>query len=87
MWLEGAKTKELAGERPTPEQALEAQMAEQAVEKAKQEAEALMKLKLPVIATKKTDVLTKHIAAEIKKDPAKSRVFLIKPITLLERRI
>jgi flagellar M-ring protein FliF len=68
--LEGAKTKELAGERPTPEQALEAQMAEQAVEKAKQEAEALMKLKLPVIATKKTDVLTKHIAAEIKKDPA-----------------
>jgi flagellar M-ring protein FliF len=68
--LEAAKAKELPGSRPTPEQSLEAQMAEQAVEKAKQEAEALMKLKLPVISTKKTDVLTKHIAAEIKKDPA-----------------
>ncbi len=66
--LEAAKTKELAG--PTPEQSLEAQMAEQVAEKAKQEADALMKLKLPAIATKKTDVLTKHIAAEIKKDPA-----------------
>jgi flagellar M-ring protein FliF len=68
--LEEAKAKQLPGAPATPEHTLEAQMAEQAVEKAKQEAEALMKLKLPVIATKKTDVLTKHIAAEIKKDPA-----------------
>jgi flagellar biosynthesis/type III secretory pathway M-ring protein FliF/YscJ len=68
--LEEAKAKELPGAKPSTEQTLESQMAEQAVEKAKQEAEALMKLKLPVIATKKTDVLTKHIAAEIKKDPA-----------------
>jgi len=68
--LEAAKAKELQAAEKTPEQTLEAQMAEQAVEKAKQEAEALMKLKLPVISTKKTDVLTKHIAAEIKKDPA-----------------
>ena len=44
-------------------------MAEQAAEKAKQEVEALMKLKLPEVSTKKTEVLTKHIAAETKKDP------------------
>jgi flagellar M-ring protein FliF len=68
--LEAAKAKELPGAQQTPEQSLEAQMAEQVAEKAKQEAEALMKLKLPVVSTKKTDVLTKHIAAEIKKDPA-----------------
>ncbi len=29
-----------------------------------------MQLKLPAVSTKKTEVLTKHIAAEAKKDPA-----------------
>jgi len=28
-----------------------------------------MKLKIPPVATKKTEVLTKHIASETKKDP------------------
>jgi flagellar biosynthesis/type III secretory pathway M-ring protein FliF/YscJ len=49
---------------------LESQIAEQAADIARQEAEALMKLKLPAVSTKKTEVLAKHIAAEVKKDPA-----------------
>jgi flagellar M-ring protein FliF len=68
--IEAAKAKELAG--PTPDDMqrhLEAQMAEQAALQAKQEAEELMKLKLPSVSTKKTEVLTKHITAETKKDP------------------
>ena len=72
--LEAAKAKELPGSRPTPEQSLEAQMAEQAVEKAKQEAEALMKLKLPVISTRKPTLATKHIAAEIKDPTVMARI-------------
>ena len=66
-----ARAKELAG--PTPvelQQQMEAQMAEQAALNAKNEAEALMKLRVPVVSTKKTEVLTKHISAEAKKDPA-----------------
>ncbi len=49
---------------------MEAKMAERDAQQARQEAEELMKLKLPVVATKKTEVLTKHIMAEAKKDPA-----------------
>jgi flagellar M-ring protein FliF len=67
--IEERRIKELAGVRPNPASGLEAQLAEQAAEKIRLDAEALMKLKMPVIATKKTDVLTKHIAAEAKKDP------------------
>jgi flagellar M-ring protein FliF len=66
-----ARAKELAG--PTPEemqQQLETQMAEQTALNAKKEAEALMKLRVRIISTKKTEVLTKHISAEAKKDPA-----------------
>jgi flagellar M-ring protein FliF len=51
------------------EKELEARIAEQAAAQQLQEAEALLSLKLPVVSTKKTDVLTKHIAAEVKKDP------------------
>jgi flagellar M-ring protein FliF len=68
--LEERKAKELAAGRPNVASALEAQMAGQSAEKARLDAESLMKLKLPVLATKKTDVLTRHIAAEAKKDPA-----------------
>jgi flagellar M-ring protein FliF len=69
--LAQAKAKELAP--PTGEdmqRQLEAQMAEQAALHAKKEAEALMKLKIPEVSTKKTEVLAKHITAEAKKDPA-----------------
>jgi len=51
------------------EKQMEARLAEQASLQARQDAEELMKLKLPVVATKKTEILTKHIAAETKKDP------------------
>src|SRR5262249_42461003 len=51
------------------ERQIEARLAAQAQEKAQQEAEALLQLKMPAVSTKKTDVLTKHIAAEAKKDP------------------
>jgi flagellar M-ring protein FliF len=69
--VEQRKTKELDGPRGEGgEPGLEAQLAAQTAEKAKMDSEALLKLKLPAIATKKTDVLTKHIAQEAKKDPA-----------------
>ena len=48
---------------------MEGRMAEQAANQAKQQAEELMKLQMPAVSTKKTEVLTKHIAAETKKDP------------------
>ncbi len=57
--LEERKAKELATGRPKAAGALDAQM----------DAEALMKLDFPVAATKKTDVLIKHIAAEARRDP------------------
>lgn len=63
--LEAAKAKEIT----SSEQELERQLHEQHTEKARQEAEALMKLKLPAVSTKKTEVLIKHIGAEAKKDP------------------
>jgi flagellar M-ring protein FliF len=50
------------------QKALEAQMEDNASEQARLEAEALVSLKLPV-KTKKTEVLIKHIATEMKKDP------------------
>jgi len=68
--LEAAKTKQIG---PTPEQVerqIEERLAEQAAEHSRKEAEALMALKLPAQSTKKTEVLTKHIAVEAKKDPA-----------------
>src|SRR6185437_1269608 len=68
--LEEQKAKDLSESKVSAEQHLETQLAEQAAEKARQEAEALMKLKLPAVSTKKTEVLTKHISAEVKKDPA-----------------
>jgi flagellar M-ring protein FliF len=74
---EAAKALEAATEQTkvaamTPEdiqKQIEGRMAEQAANQARAEAEELMKLKMPDVATKKTEVLTKHIAAETKKDP------------------
>jgi flagellar M-ring protein FliF len=48
---------------------LEGRLADEAAELAKHEMETLMKLKGPAVVTKKTDVLTKHIAAEAKTNP------------------
>ena len=67
--LEAAGAKEDASSPANMQRKVEARMAEQQALQAKQEAEALMSLKLPRVATKKTDVLIKHIAAEATKDP------------------
>lgn len=48
---------------------IEAKIAEQNAEKARQTAEVLGNLKLPAVTTKKAEVLTKQIASEAKKDP------------------
>ncbi len=47
---------------------MEAQLAEQAATRNRQEIEALSVLKLSAVQTKKTEVLTKHINEEAKKD-------------------
>lgn len=49
---------------------MEAKLAEQAALKERMDQEALNSLKLPPVTSKKTEVLTKHIAEEAKKDPA-----------------
>ncbi len=72
-----ARPAELPAELPagaplTPEQLqsqIENRLAEQTAQRQKQEAEALNALKLPPV-TKKTEVLTKHIAEQAKKDAA-----------------
>ena len=61
--IEAAKPQQSA-EELTRE--IESKLAVQAAEKARQEVEELMALKLPVVKTKKTDVLTRHIASEAK---------------------
>lgn len=48
---------------------MEGQLAERAALKQQQETEALNSLKLPPVTTKKTEVLTKHVAEQAKKDP------------------
>jgi flagellar M-ring protein FliF len=63
------KAKALPATPEEIERQIEGRMAEQASLQAKQQAEELMKLKMPTVSTKKTEVLTKHIASEAKKDP------------------
>lgn len=65
--IEAARPKQLTPEEL--EREMEDKLAERTLESARQEAEALMALKIPVVKTKKTEVLTKHIAAETKKNP------------------
>jgi flagellar M-ring protein FliF len=50
-------------------QEYEAKLAEQNATRQRLEAEALQSLKLPVVTTKKSEVLTKHISEAVKKDP------------------
>jgi flagellar M-ring protein FliF len=67
--LEAGGPKEGVSSRADMQRNVEARIAEQQALQAKQEAEALMSLKFPAVATKKTDVLVKHIASEATKDP------------------
>jgi len=55
---------------------LEARLAEQAARQQQLEAEALNALKLPPVTTKKTEVLTKHLAETVKKNPASAAQIL-----------
>lgn len=48
---------------------METQLAEQSAARERQTVEALNALKLPPPATKKGEVLTRHILEEVKKDP------------------
>jgi flagellar biosynthesis/type III secretory pathway M-ring protein FliF/YscJ len=48
---------------------LEERLTDQQILKEKQELEAMSALKLPAVKTQKTEVLTKHLSAEAKKDP------------------
>src|SRR5712692_7238135 len=67
--IEPAGAKVDASSPANMQRKVEERMAEQQALQARQEAEALMSLKLPAVATKKTDVLVKHIAGEAKKNP------------------
>jgi flagellar M-ring protein FliF len=58
-----------AGPTESLQKQIENQLAEQSAQRQKQESEALSALKLPPV-TKKTEVLTKHIAEQAKKDSA-----------------
>jgi len=60
---------ELASPADAAQKELEARLAEQQAAKQRLEAEALSALRLPPVATKKSEVLTKHIAETVKKDP------------------
>ncbi len=66
--IEGGKPVSALDSAETVRQQMEAQIAEQAALKKKQETDALNALKMPVVTTKKAEVLTKHIAEEAKKD-------------------
>jgi flagellar M-ring protein FliF len=68
--LEAAQQKAIGGTPVDMQRQAEGRLAEHAAEQARLEAEALMALKLPTPTTKKTEVITKHIAAEAKTDPA-----------------
>jgi flagellar M-ring protein FliF len=68
--VEKAQPKELpAASAGEGEKRVEAKIAAQAAEQERKNAAALAQLKLPTGTTNKTEVLTKHIAAEAKKDP------------------
>jgi flagellar M-ring protein FliF len=67
--IEGARTKQIGSTPADVERQIEERLAEQSAEHSRKEAEALMALKIPVQSTKKTEILTKHIIAEAKKDP------------------
>ena len=78
LWKRGRKKKgsatvegdkQLNSPAADAEKEMEARLAEQVAAQQRQEAEAILSLKIPAVSTKKTDVLSKHIATEVKKDP------------------
>ncbi len=67
--LAGGAAGEIASPADVAQRELEARLTEQQAAKQRLEAEALSALKLPPVTTKKAEVLTKHIAETVKKDP------------------
>ena len=67
--LAEGKGRELPPTAEEMQREMEGKMAEQAAAQARLQVEELMKLRTPVVATKKTEVLSKHISTESKKDP------------------
>lgn len=61
--------KQLGSPALDAEKEMEARLAEQVAAQQRLEADAILSLKIPTVSTKKTDVLSKHIASEVKKDP------------------
>src|SRR5207249_8404252 len=55
---------------------IEGQLASRAASQERLEAEALLALKLPPAATKKSEVLSKHLKKSVKADPAVSAQLL-----------
>jgi flagellar M-ring protein FliF len=68
--LDASAQKSIAPTADDVQRQVEGRMAQTAAEHTRLEVEALMALKVPVVATKKTEVLAKHIAAEAKSNPA-----------------
>jgi flagellar M-ring protein FliF len=68
--LAAAQTTALGPSPDDVQRQVEGRMAQRSADQARLEAEALMSLKIPAVATKKTEVLSKHIAAEANSDPA-----------------
>jgi flagellar biosynthesis/type III secretory pathway M-ring protein FliF/YscJ len=68
--IQAAQPTEVPLTREEIEQQIQDRMDQKSIENARKEAEAIMRLKLPEGHTNKTDVLTKHLATEAKKDPA-----------------
>jgi flagellar M-ring protein FliF len=64
-----SEPKPLAEASSTVNEQMEAKLAERETQQKLLEAEALSALKLPPVATKKAEVLTKHLRENIKKDP------------------
>ena len=68
--LSGRAAGEIApGPADVAQRELESRLADQQATKQRMEAEALSSLRLPPVTTKKAEVLTKHIAETVKKDP------------------
>jgi flagellar biosynthesis/type III secretory pathway M-ring protein FliF/YscJ len=68
--LQAASLSDVPSTREELERQIQERLEQSANEHARKEAEALMNLQLPDTNTKKSEVLTKHLTAEAKKDPA-----------------
>ncbi|MEO8659284.1 MAG: flagellar basal-body MS-ring/collar protein FliF [Bryobacteraceae bacterium] len=66
----GGKAEIAAPQGPSVESQMHAKLAENAAQQEKQELEMLNALAVPFTATKKTEVLKKHITEQAKKDPS-----------------